>query len=293
MYRMQRIVLRSLIVLISICALAAQARSADLKDPKDIIKKSWGHINSLKSYSYTIWGEGWEKDLSDVEKRTKSATSEVASKYGSGIANKAGDAPKTPSKPKKMGYHVEYRFMKPFLLQMTVTQSDYVPKIIYGSLITYRPDNDPNVFWFKPRISPMAIKRDVKGESGTIFTSSMDLQFIRLDNLMKDVKPVLKGIKKVDGKDCYDVAFMLPGGKGAKVHPVDYKKWNNIPKEVRFAITKSADEFVGAQVSARHFLFDVKTLWLISSEEYDLDGNLKYTNWWRDIKENQLTDRDF
>lgn len=290
---MLRKITRSAMVLLVLCAIAGAARAADLKDPNQIIKKSWEHISSLNSYSYDIWGEGWEKDLSDIQNRTKNVAGEVADKYGNKLASNAKDAPKSSAKPKKMGYHVKYRFMKPYLLQMVVTQSDYVPKIIYGSVMTYRPDKDATIFFFKPKYSLVSIKRGIETESGTLLQSTMDMEFIEIEGLSKDAKPVLKGVKNFDGKDCYDIAFDYTAKKLPKGHAVDYKKWNSIPKEIRFAITKQAMDIDGKEVTSLHYLFDKKTLWLVGTEEYDMDGKLKYTKWFRNITENDQKEGDF
>jgi len=289
---MKRLV-RYAAVLVSIIVSCAAVRAADLKNPNEIIAQSLKHIDSLESYSFTVWGKGIEKDLSDLEARTKNVKGDVADKYGKGMANKAADAPKDTGEPRKMGYHVSVKFMKPYLIQMKVDQSDYVPKIIYGSLMTYRPDNDPNVFWFKPKISPAAIKREVASESGTLLYSSMHMDFIMMELLAKDAKPVLKGTKKVDDLECYDVAFEFPGGKGIKKYDVDFGKWKEIPKEARPTVNKQAKSIFEKPVSSMHYLFDKKTLWLVGTEEYEPDGSLKYKKWWRDIKENHLSKKDF
>mgnify|MGYP000921238730 CR=1 FL=1 len=279
--------------LVMFCAMAAVAHAADLKDPNVIIKKSWAKISSLKSYSYVVWGEGWESDLSDIEKRTKNVSSEVGDKYGSKMASKGADAPKNTGKPKKMGYHVTFKYMKPYLSQMIVDQSDYVPKIIYGSILTYRPDKDASSFTVKPKISPMPIKRDIGSESGTLLYSSMHMQFIKMELMGMDIKPVFKGVKKFEGKDCYVVAYVVPKGKKLKEHKVDFKKWKDIPFEARPLIVKEAKGLLDKPFSSKLYYFDKSTLWLVGIEEFDAAGKLRYSNWWRNIKENTLSDKDF
>ena len=290
---MLRKITRIAVIAMAVCAAAAAARAAELNDPKEIMNQSWEYIDSLKSYSYVMWAEGWEKDLSDVQNRTKNVAGEVASKYSEKLASNAKEAPKSSSKPKKMGYHVTFKFMKPYLLQMVVTHSDYVPKIVYGSIMTFRPDKDATVFWFNPRFSPIGIKRGVDTESGTLFISTMEMEFIMMDTLGMDAKPVLKGVKQVDGADCYDVAFEFPKGKKVKEHPVDFKKWSDVPKEIHFSITKQSKGYVDKEISSVHYLFDKKNLWLRGTEEYDADGKLKYSKWYRDVTENNLNEVDF
>lgn len=274
---------------------ALSARAADLKDPNEIIKKSWAKISSLNSYSYSIWAEGWETNMADIQKRNQSAAGEAASKFGGRAAASAKEVTADPNKWKYMKYHTTMKFMKPYLLQMNVVQSDYVPKVIYGSLMTYRPDQDPNVFWIKLRFSPIALKRDIKSESGNILYSTVNMQFIMMDGLGQDTKPVLRGIEKVQGHDAYAVAFEFKKGQLPKKHPVNFNKWGSaIPKQVRFALEKESNFYPDLKdVSRVVYFFDKETLWLVGTEYYNVDGKKIFRKEWRDIKENSLSDRDF
>jgi hypothetical protein len=215
------------------------------------------------------------------------------------VKDLAGDVKKDAEKDKKetkpiyRRYECVYKFKKPYLLQMHVIMSDYVPKIIYGSIMTYRPDKDPEVFWFKPKISPMAIKRPIDSESGDLLYSVIMLNYAIMDAMSKDVKPVFKGVAKVGDRDAYMVEFSLDKAKKKyKARPVDFKKWG-IPKEAQ---KKFGDEVTGYTTNTENrlvFYFDKDTMLITQRDSYDMDNKLLSKKVWRDIKVNELTEKDF
>jgi hypothetical protein len=272
--------------------LVSVARAADLKDPLDIIAKSKAKTMGLKSYSYRIVAEGWDMNVAETMKKTQALAGEASSKFGSKATGAAKEVAAKDTKPQYKKYNVSYKFMKPFLLQMFLTQSDYVPKILYSSLMTYRPDQDKSVWWFKLRFSPVALKRDIKSESGNFLYSGMLIHFIQMEMLGKDTKPVLQGVKKVGGRDCYVVAFVFDKKKQPKAHPVDYNKWG-IPKEVRYKFQDEAPYYTKHSTGKVVYYIDKATMLISRVEDYGVDGKKLYTKEFRDFKTNNLTEKDF
>jgi len=278
--------------------LAAGARGADLKDAKQIIKKSEAYALSIDSYSYLVKGEGWDLNAAETAKRTSVVAGEASQKFGAvkdlaGDIKKDADNDKGKSEPVFKRYKVLYKFKKPYLLQMNVIMSEYVPKIIYGSLMTYRPDNDPEVFWFKPKISPMAIKRPINSESGDMLYAVMSLNYAMIEAMSKDAKPVFKGIAKVNDRDAYKVEFVFDMEKKKhKPYAVNFKKFG-IPKEAQKKYEDEVNGYENDPTKSVMFYFDKETLLITQRETFDEEGKLLGRKIWSDIKVNELTEKDF
>jgi hypothetical protein len=279
-----------------VCIFTAVPRGAELKDPKEIIKKSQDYALSIDSYSYTVYGEGWDMNPADNAKRTSAAAGE-AQKFGR-VAGVAGDIKedaeknKDAEKPVYKRYKCEYKFKKPYLLQMKVIKSDYVPQIVFGSLLTYRPDNDPKVWWFKPRISPIAIKRDIASESGDLLYSVIALNYAMMDAMSKDTAPVFKGEGKMAGRDSYMIEFKFDKDKKLKPHGVDFKKFG-IPKEAQDQFEKEVNGYTDGKTGRIVFYFDKETLLVVGRESFDPDDKKLGLKQWKEIKVNNLTEKDF
>jgi hypothetical protein len=104
------------------------------------------------------------------------------------------------------------------------------------SLMTYRPDQDPKVWWFKPRFSLIAIKRDISGESGDMLYSVIPLNYALMEAMKNDTKPVFKGVTKVNGRDAYSVEFTLPKSKMKPQDTVYRKSGINPSYRKRFVV---------------------------------------------------------
>jgi len=293
----KKCILKSVAVFLLVCGFGAAARCADLKDPKVIIKKSQDYVLSADSFSYAIKGEGWDLNAADTAKRTSVVAGEAASKFKA-VSNLAKDVKEDADKDKEKPqveykrYHCEYKFKKPYLLQMHVIMSEYVPKLIWDSLMTYRPDKDPAVFWFKPKISPFAIKRAIDSESGDFLYAVMVINYAMMDAMSKDTKPVFKGTAKVGDKDTYVIEFAFDRSKKFKPENVDFKKWG-IPKEAQKKFGDEVNAYKTSTESRVVFYFDKETLLILQRESYDMENKLLGKKVWYDIKVNTLSENDF
>jgi hypothetical protein len=281
---------------------AACVHAADLKDPNEIIKKSQTYALSLDSYSFVVRGEGWDLNPEANAKRQSAAAGAAGKKFGSvkslaGDIKKDADKNQANTKPIYRRYECVYKFKKPYLLQMHVNMSDYVPKIIYGSNMTYRPDQDPKVWWFKPRISPIAISRPIDSESGDMLYSVLVLNNAMIEAMSKDAKPVFKGTAKVADKvgdrDAYVVEFFFDKAKKKlKPHAVDVKKWG-IAADAQKKFADEVNGYVFDTVNRIVFYFDKNSLLVIQRESYGMDNKMINRKVWREIKVNNLTEKDF
>ncbi|HOX27907.1 MAG TPA: hypothetical protein PLQ76_02000 [bacterium] len=279
-----------LLVIVAVFA-GVSAKSAALKDPKAIIKKAKDRALSLNSYSYTYIKEGWDFEMDKTAEQTKSVAGDVAKNpLAKKYSNQVNEV--DTSKAKFMKYNVDIKFMKPYSVQMKITQSDYVPSLLKDAVLTFRSDKDDKVFYVKPRISPLGIKRAIDSASGNFLYTPLFINFMKIDGLMKDAAPVLEGTAKVDGRNAYKIAFNFPGAKDPKRHPVDYDKWN-IPKSVQWKYKEEIDEFARGNVGKVVYFFDVDTFDLLRSDCLQKNGKEYFHKEWKNFKTNNLSESDF
>ena len=269
---------------------------ADLKDPNQIIQKSQDYALSLDSYSYHIFGEGWDMNPEENAKRTAVTAGDTLKQFKQ-VEGIAGDIKKDAEsgkndKPVYRKYECEFKFKKPYLLQMLAIMSDYIPKIIYGSLMTYRPDKNPKVWWFKPKAIPVAVKRDINSESGDFLYSVITINYAIIEAVGAYIKPVLKGVSKMGGRDAYMIEFKFEKGKKYNPVKVDFKKWG-IPKEAQKQFEKEVNGSLTGPKGKLVFYFDKQSMLIIARETFDFDGKRLSVKQWKDIKVNHLTEKDF
>ncbi len=285
--------LKKKILWVTVCVslfVNAAVFGAQLKDPKEIIEKAKARSLGLDSYSFSMYKEGWDFEMEKTAESTKQLTGEAK---GSFIAKKYADNVKSvDSGAKYMKYEMDYKFKKPFLVQMYVKKSDYLPSVLQQSTYTYRPDKDDKVFWVKAKYVPMGIKRGTDTVSGNFFYSTMHMNYMKMDNLMKEIKPVLEGIEKVKDKEAYKIVFNFPKDKKIKTAPVNYDKWG-IPKPVQWRFKDEIDEFSRGNISKVVYFFDVETLDLVASDCFQANGEKYFHKEWTNIKTNNLTEDDF
>lgn len=296
---MKKTLMRGLFAAMALCLPVAAAQGADLKDPKQIVQKSEDYMLSLNSYSYTVNAEGWDTNPGESAKRVSSTADSAGKQFGNVAVvtkeanNAKKDAGKTDtSKWVYKKYNVENRFMKPYLIRSFVVMSEYTPEIIWGSVLTYRPDKNPKVFWIKPKISPTPIKRDITTESGKLPAVNLYLEYAILDGLGKSLKPALKGSKKIAGADNYMVEWVIPKGK-LKAPAVDFKKWGT-PKEGQKDFTDEVGKyFTDKNIARTVYYFDKKSFLPLMREDYQTNGKLLRRLLWTKISVNNLTVKDF
>jgi hypothetical protein len=269
---------------------------ADLNDPREIISKSRTHVMSLESYSVVIKSEGWDFIPGTNAKRLINAAGDIAKNYNrvSNIADsiihnarESGDG-----KPIYKKHVFVFKFKKPYLLQMMVVQSDYVPKITWGSLLTYIPEANPNVFYFKPSMIPFAIKRNIGSESGNLLYSMIIQNNVMMDNMCQDTIPVLKGLSKIGGRNAYIIEFSFPREIKLKAHPINFEKWG-IPTIARKQFGYEVNSYTSGNYSRIVFFIDKENYLVLARNYYGLDGKLISHREWSDFKLNSLTEKDF
>jgi hypothetical protein len=283
----------SIVAVFVVAALCVTALGQQIKDPKQIISKARERLLGLESYSYTIYKEGWDFEMEKTAEATKDVAGDAKSNPIAGkYADKVGEV--DASKPKWMTYDSDYKFMKPYLVQMTINKSDYVPSMLQGATMTYRPDKikKGNYFYVKPKISPIGIKRGTETVSGNFFYSTWYINYMKLDMLVKQFPPKLEGTKKIEGRDAYQIVFAIPKGKKIETYPVDYNAWG-IPEPIQWRFKDEIGEFSRGNISKIIYFFDVKTLDLVCTDVYQANGEVYYHRVWRNIKVNNLTKDDF
>ena len=268
----------------------AWSATKQLTDPKDIISKAKARMIGLDSYSFQMIKEGWDFEMDKTADQTKSLTGEAK---GSFLAKKYADNVKSvDSKSKYMKYDITYKFKKPYLVQMFVKQSDYLPSVLQQSTYTYRPDKDDKVFYVKAKYVPLGIKRGTETVSGNYFYTTLPINYMKIDSLMKTVKPALEGTVKINGRDAYKIVFDFPKGKAIKCYPPNYDNWG-IPKAVQWRFKEEIDEFSRGNISKLVYYFDVETLDLVASDLFQANGDKYFHKEWKDIKVNNLKESDF
>jgi hypothetical protein len=281
------------IVFFSLCYFSISTRGTVLNDPKEIIMQSREYALSLDSYRYIVEGDICGVDTAEKAKRMASMD------FSAGGDNKKNNDDENASKNSVsnvkesvcMHFLMEYKFKKPYLLQMRIIKAENVPKMFYGSKITYRPDKDPDVLWLKPRISPITVKRNATGESGALFYSTMNVLYDQMEILNDNGQPILKGLKKVRGRDTYIIEWQFPEEKKIETSPINFEK-TGVPKVARNKYTDEVNALFG-QARKIIYYFDKDTMLIVAREVFDYDGKLFDKKEWRDIEVNNLSEKDF
>jgi hypothetical protein len=266
--------------------LRASAQTVGGPTAEYIYEKTLSTYDGINSVKYTWYAEGMDTFTKDRQKQ-------MSGNYDS-LAKKAGVEQKVEVKPKLVRGKYEIKYMKPYLQQMYIIKSDFVPKIIWGTLLTYRSDKDQTVWWAKPKISPIAIKRSVeKDDAGGALTSNwtvalLDWQYYRGNS---DISIQPEG--EYDGKKCYVVRFTF-----------DWKKrpqWNHkkppfekydVPEPVKNIIWKDMLDIEKQKFSYIDYYIDKEKFWLLDSEEY-INGKFHWRNGFRNVEVDTLTEKDF
>jgi hypothetical protein len=276
-----------LVLFVNVFAFSA---TKQLTDPKDIIAKAKTRMLGLDSYSFDMIKEGWDFEMEKTAEQTRSLTGEakdsfIAKKYANNVKN-------VDTKAKYMKYDISYKFKKPYLVQMFVKKSDYLPSVLQQSTYTYRPDQDDKVFYVKAKYVPLGIKRGTETVSGNYFYTTYPMNYMKMDSLMKTIKPVLEGTEKINGRDAYKIVFNFPKGKEVKTFPPNYDTWG-IPKPVQWRFKDEIDEFSRGNISKVVYFFDVETLDLVASDCLQANGEKYFHKEWKNIKVNNLKESDF
>ncbi|HOO56193.1 MAG TPA: hypothetical protein PLN69_05170 [bacterium] len=294
---MKKTASKLLFIIVAVFITWEMSFAEDISKPEEIIQKSFEYAMSLDSYSYLVLGEGWDMNPSDTANRTAVVAGEAATSFKSvsGMAKDIKESAEENSeeaKPEYKKYKCGVKFKKPFLLQMKVIMSEYVPQIIYGSLMTYRPDKNPDIFWFKPKISPMAIKRDINSESGDLLYSMMQHNYAIMESMSLNAEPALTGTKEYEGKELYQVEWAFKPDTEFKSLDVDFDKYM-IHEAARTRFQNSANSYIKDDIGKMVYYFDKDNLLVVMREVYNHDGSFRSRKQWKDLKINHLKEKDF
>lgn len=280
---------RTAVLVTLMLAVAVSAFSAELEDPKEIISKGKERLLGLKNYSYTIVSKGWDFDLEDTANATENLTGEAG---GSFVTRKfTKDVDEVDTEPKIMEYVSEFRFMRPYVLWMKINSSDYVPDVLIDGILRYNYVKNKKKFSVKARLVPIGIPREIDTESGSFFYMTWEMQFMRMENLARDIEPTLAGIEEFNGRQAYKIEFDLSKGE-PKHYDTDYSAWK-IPKEIHFKYDEDIDKYVGDKHLGKVFFYiDTETLDLLGEEAIQPDGEFYYIKKFDDIGVNHLSKRD-
>jgi hypothetical protein len=201
------------------------------------------------------------------------------------------DDEETGDKPvlKKSCY--TYKFMKPYLCQMVIVHSDFTPKFMDGAMLTYRPDKDPKVFWAKLKFSPVALKRPIISESGGFLSGNWTMTLIVMNHHRQNGVMKLAGREKFDGRDTYLLRFLFPSHDNIKPYKVDPVKWQ-VPVEMFSKVKEQLESLEKEKQSEVTYWIDAERFIILKTQN-KVAGKVHWTETFRDIKINHLTEKDF
>lgn len=273
----------ALVALASGAAFGQQAPSS----PKDLLNKMVKANDALKSYKYTWMFEGYDTF-------TKERRKEMSGHYDN-IAKKAGvEDQKVGEEAKLVRAKYDIEFMKPYLSQMTVIKSDLTPKLLWGAVITYRADKDENVWWAKPKISPMAVKRSVKDDdAGGAFASNWSVALLYILYYADNGTLSLSGEKPCEDGTCYVLTVNFDWKKkpawNHKRPPFDKFK---IPSLVADIIWKDLQKVEKQKFSHIDYFVRKKDFTIYKEEQY-INEKFHWRNMFANAQLNGLSESDF
>lgn len=286
---------RTTIVITLLMAVCVSAFAGDLTNPKEIIKKSTDRMLAMKNFGFVIEKEGWDFNMEKTAEATKSLTGEAS---GSRLTkNLVKDVDQVDSTaPKWMTYKSEYKWAKPWVLWMKITQSDYVPSMLINGIMRYNYVKNKKNWSIKTPVVIVGIPRGIDTESGNFLFAGWHLNYMFLNNLAKDVEPVLEGKVKMDGKDVYKIGFHFSDAAKAKSHAkdTDFAAYG-VPKELKFKYDAEIDWFVdeAARYKDVYYYIDAKTLDMVGEEVIQKNGELYYKKIWKNIRVDSLDKDEF
>lgn len=296
-------IMKTLIVatlfLVGIFSPAGLMASAPLNG-ETIYQKTLNAYHHIKSYSYINYQGEYNLFSKEAEEGAKENYGAFAKGFGynhedyydqNGFIKNDRNNPFKDSQFKRGTY--QYKFMKPFIIQMALVNSDYLPKILHKSVMTYRPDKDPAVFRFFPRASSFfSLSRSIDDESGSFLTMNWTTDLIKMQFLNENGTVRLLEKEKIDGRDCYVLEFFsLNGTKGKKTAGARLLS-SGIPKDISVKIDKSLSGIAKKNFSSVKYWIDAEKFIIVKIEEY-IQGHLYSSKTYKDIKINQLALKDF
>lgn len=199
--------LAALVIVIWTSAISASSAPA-APSALEILKKTRDKVAGLKSYSFIVH----RFDLADqfVTKRNEDAL-----KAYKPIIDKLSFL--TRKKNDEVATKKDYKetittglFVKPFIIQINLDKSDFVPEFLQKGKILYRPDINPDEIFFKDPYIGIQIGKDVKSDSASAMISNWDYEMLELDcALANGGAATFAGTEKYNGKPAYMVDLTL------------------------------------------------------------------------------------
>ena len=277
-----------LVFLVSVCPVRTAAE--DIRSPEELFDKVMDVYMHINNYSYTNCEEGDDTFAKEREKEAKQTIKKDVEKEMN-VKIKKMDDEETGDKPvlKKSCY--TYKFMKPYLCQMVIVHSDFTPKFMDGAMLTYRPDNDPKVFWAKLKFSPFALKRPITSESGGFLSGNWTMALIVMNHYRQNGVMKLAGREKFDGRDTYLLRFTFLNLDNIKISKVDVDKWQ-VPREIAFKLKEQLDTLGKEKQSEATYWVDAERFIILKTQN-KIAGKVHWTETYEYIKINNLSKEDF
>lgn len=262
-------------------AVALTSLPAPAASVKDLLSKIEKHYTEVKSVDFVYFTHGY-----DTFAGKKSQ--ELQEKEGQGGAKKSGGPPKLVDAT----YNV--RFMKPYVIQMTIVNGDFLPQMVWGGKFTYNPETSTKNWYAKLGGGP-PMKRAVKNDEyiDMIVPMGWTMNLLHLKNHLANGTAKLAGKQKVQGRDCnvIEISYTDAQWKDFKLQKVDFKKWG-IPADVETAVYKSIKDVTTKKYSSVKYFVTVKDNFIIQTEDY-IGGKFFWRTEYRNVQFNNLKKSDF
>ncbi|MEW5946887.1 MAG: hypothetical protein AB1742_11885 [bacterium] len=261
---------------------------------EDILARAFEKHRKIQSYSFVDYKMGYDTFVKEKEKEVRAdAERSVPGSLKDRLEKEAGEESvlddTDPSL--KKGKNV-YKFMKPFLCQLEVLESDFVPAMLIRTRQTYRPDKNPDVYYLKLRFSPVAVRRDIhNAEASSLINSSWAVNLILMDYYRLNGTMKFEGERKFHDREAYVISF----GFGKNLVPAPYEpdleKWG-VPNALGFRVKEAVGVLEKEKFSRVDFWIDERDSVIVRRDEF-IGGRFHWRDEFHDIKLNHLTEKDF
>ena len=265
-----------LILAVALTSLPAPAASV-----KDLLAKIEKHYTDVKSVDYVYFTHGYDTFAGKTSQ-------EMQEKEGQGGGKKSSGPPKFVDAT----YNV--KFMKPYVIQMTIVNGDFLPQMIWGGKFTYNPETGTKNWYAKLGGGP-AMKRNVKNDEyiDMIIPMGWTMNLLNLKNHLANGTAKLAGKQKIQGRDCnvIEISYTPDQWKNFKVLKIDFNNWG-IPADVQPSVYTSIKGATEKKYSNVKFFVTVKDNFIIQTEDY-IDGKFFWRTEYRNVQFNNLKKTDF
>jgi len=267
-------------------SLGVRAAGEDAGQAKKLLQEVLDAYEDIDSHSYTWRAEG-------MDTFTKERQKQMTGNYDS-LAKRAGVKHDVDEEPKLTRGKYEIEFMKPYLQQMKVIRSDFTPKIVWGTLITYRSDKNQDIWWAKPKISPIAIKRSVKDDdAGGALTSNWTSTLLGMIFYAHNASLSVQPDAEFDGRPCHLLRYVFDweGKPELDRNKPPFDKFQ-VPSPIQRIMWDGMLEIEDQKITRIDYFIDREKLVVLQTEKY-INGEFHWRNSFVDIEINTLTEKDF